>query len=59
VTRTTLENEGETANFQGSFKICGTDMLKIYGTDVFWKSKRQPYGLECDPALFVQPRTAG
>jgi hypothetical protein len=46
---------GETVDLQGSLKICDTDLLKIFGTDIFWESKRQPYGLDC----FVQPRTDG
>ena len=30
--------EGETVDFQGSLKICGTYLLKIFGTDIFWES---------------------
>ena len=47
--------EEETVDLQGSLKICGTDLLKIFGTDICWESKRQPYGLGC----VVQTRTPG
>ena len=53
--RRTRGTEGGTVNFQGSLKICGTYLLKIFDTDIFWESKRQPYGLDC----VVQTRTDG